>query len=44
MQKLFDAINKLGEGFNVYLNTQYLNLKQKELILEFEHQSKTQKL
>ena len=29
MQKLFDAINKLGEGFNVYLNTQYLDLKRK---------------
>lgn len=43
MQKLFDAINKLGDGFNVYLNTQYLNLKQKELILEFEYQSKRQK-
>lgn len=42
MQKLFDAINKLGEGFQVYLNTQYLDLKQKELILEYEYQSKRQ--
>lgn len=42
MQKLFDAINKLGEGFNVYLNNQYLDLKRKELILEHEYQSKRQ--
>ena len=43
MQKLFDAINKLGEGFNVYLNSQYLDLKKKELILEHEYQTKRQK-
>jgi hypothetical protein len=43
MQKLFDAINKLGQGFQVYLNNQYLDLKQKELILEYEYQSKRQK-
>jgi predicted nucleic acid-binding Zn-ribbon protein len=42
MQKLFDAINKLGLGFQVYLNKQYLDLKQKELILEYEYQSKRQ--
>ena len=42
MQKLFDAINKLGEGFNVYLNNQYLDLKRKELILEHEYQTKRQ--
>lgn len=42
MQKLFDAINKLGQGFQVYLNNQYLDLKQKELILEYEYQSKRQ--
>jgi hypothetical protein len=42
MQKLFDAINKLGEGFNVYLSNQYLDLKQKELILEHEYQTKRQ--
>ena len=42
MQKLFDAINKLGEGFKVYLNSQYLDLKRKELILEYEYQSKRQ--
>lgn len=43
MQKLFDAINKLGQGFQVYLNNKYLDLKQKELILEYEYQSKRQK-
>ena len=42
MQKLFDAINKLGQGFQVYLNNQYLDLKSKELILEYEYQSKRQ--
>jgi hypothetical protein len=42
MQKLFDAINKLGEGFNVYLSSQYLDLKRKELILEHEYQTKRQ--
>jgi hypothetical protein len=43
MHKIFDAINKLGEGFNVYLNNQYLALKEKELILEYEYQAKKQK-
>lgn len=42
MQKLFDAINKLGQGFQVYLNNQYLDLKLKELTLEYEYQSKRQ--
>lgn len=42
MQKLFDAINKLGQGFHVHLNSQYLDLKRKELILEYEYQSKRQ--
>jgi len=42
MQKLFDAINKLGQGFNVHLSNQYLNLKRKELILEHEYQTKRQ--
>ena len=42
MQKLFDAINKLGQGFQVKLNNQYLDLKRKELILEYEYQSKRQ--
>jgi len=26
MQKLFDAINKLGQGFHVYINKEYLDL------------------
>jgi hypothetical protein len=42
MQKLFVAINKLGEGFKVSINYQYLDLKQKELILEYEYQTKRQ--
>ncbi|MBX2976806.1 MAG: DUF4041 domain-containing protein [Ignavibacteriaceae bacterium] len=42
MHKLFDAINKLGQGFQVFLNSQYLDLKRKELILEYEYQSKRQ--
>lgn len=43
MQKVFSAINKLGEGFKVYLNMEYLFLKEKELILEYEYQAKKQK-
>ncbi|GAB4035480.1 DUF4041 domain-containing protein [Spirosoma jeollabukense] len=42
IQKLFDAINKLGEGFNVYINRPYLDLKVKELVLEHEYQLKRQ--
>ena len=42
MQKIFDAINKLGEGFKVNLNDVYLDLKRKELILEHEYQTKRQ--
>lgn len=42
MHKLFDAINKLGQGFQVTLNLQYLDLKLKELVLEYEYQSKRQ--
>lgn len=42
MQKLFDAINKLGQGFQVFINRQYFDLKLKELILEYEYQSKRQ--
>lgn len=42
MQKLFDSVNRLGKGFQVYVNNQYLDLKQKELILEYEYQSKRQ--
>jgi len=42
MQKLFEAINKLGEGFSVYINNEYLRLKLQELILEHEYQTKRQ--
>ncbi|OFX36002.1 MAG: hypothetical protein A2X08_08080 [Bacteroidetes bacterium GWA2_32_17] len=42
MQKLFISINKLGEGFNVYITRPYLDLKRNELILEYEYQSKRQ--
>lgn len=42
MQKVFGAINKLGEGFKVYLNKEYSELKLKELILEYEYQAKRQ--
>ena len=42
LQKLFDTINKLGQGFRVYLNEQYLDLKESELILEYEYQLKKQ--
>jgi hypothetical protein len=43
MQKIFNAVNKLGEGFNVFVNEQYLDLKLKELILEYEYQAKRHK-
>ena len=43
MHKLFDAINKLGKGFQVYIDSEYLDLKEKELILEYEYQAKKQK-
>jgi len=43
MNKIFDAINKLGAGFKVYLNSQYMDLKVKELSLEYEYQVKRQK-
>jgi hypothetical protein len=42
MQKIFDAINKLGEGFKVYINKDYLSFKEQELILEYEYQAKRQ--
>jgi hypothetical protein len=42
MQKLFDSINKLGEGFKVYVTKKYFSLKLKELILEHEYQTKRQ--
>jgi hypothetical protein len=42
MVKLFDAINKLGEGFKIYLSSSYLDLKKRELALEYEYQAKKQ--
>ena len=43
MQKLFDSINKLGQGFNcVYNKNNIFRLKLKELILEHEYQTKRQ--
>lgn len=43
INKIFNAINKLGEGFRVYINVDYLTLKERELILEYEFQAKRQK-
>ncbi len=42
ISKVFTAINKLGEGFNVHINSEYLKLKANELILEYEYQAKKQ--
>ena len=40
IDKTFDALNKLGEGFNVYISSSYRHLKKEELILEHEYQLK----
>jgi len=42
ISKIFNAINKLGEGFHVSINRKYLRLKEEELILEYEFQAKKQ--
>jgi hypothetical protein len=42
LQKIFISINSLGKGFHVSITKEYLNLKLKELILEYEYQSKKQ--
>lgn len=42
LQKIFATINKLGEGFHVSITRDFLNLKEKELILEYEYQAKRQ--
>ena len=42
MSKVYSAINKLGEGFEVYINTKYRDLKISELVLEYEYQAKKQ--
>lgn len=39
MRKLFESINKLGKGFHVYITQKYLDLKLKELILEYAYQT-----
>lgn len=40
IQKTFETLNKLGEGFDVYITTSFLHLKKDELILEHEYQLK----
>ncbi len=42
MYKLFESVNKLGEGFSVYIDLDYYRLKQQELILEYEYLVKRQ--
>lgn len=42
IHKLYDAVNKLGEGFKVSINYHYFDLKRKELMLEYEYQQKRQ--
>lgn len=39
---IYKAVNQLGDGFKVSISPQYLELKQKELILEYEFQLKKQ--
>lgn len=43
IQKSYETINKLGESQDVYIHSEYLELKLKELILEYEYQAKKQK-
>lgn len=43
IKKSFEAINKLGESQKTYIESDYKNLKLKELILEHEYQLKRQK-
>lgn len=42
IHKSFDAINKLGENQTVSIQSEYLNLKVEELVLEYEFQQKKQ--
>lgn len=42
INKSFEAINKLGENSAVFIEKEYLDLKIKELILEYEFQAKRQ--
>ena len=43
IKKSYETINKLGESKDVYINHEFLELKLKELILEYEYQAKKQK-
>jgi hypothetical protein len=42
IKKIFETINKLGQGFQVYINEGYYQLKVQELVLEYEYQAKRQ--
>lgn len=42
LRKAFDTINKLGSGFNVYIEKQFFTLKEQQLVLEYESQAKKQ--
>lgn len=42
INKSFEAINKLGENSAVFIEKEYLDLKIKELLLEYEFQAKKQ--
>jgi hypothetical protein len=42
IKKIFETINKLGQGFQVYINEGYYHLKVQELVLEYEYQAKRQ--
>jgi hypothetical protein len=43
INRSFEAINRLGESHTVSIQPEYLELKQKELTLEYEYQLKRQK-
>lgn len=43
IQKAFEAINKLGEQYTASIQKSYLDLKEKELLLEHEYNLKKQK-
>lgn len=43
IHKSFEAINRLGESYTVSIQPEYLELKIKELVLEYEYQLKRQK-
>jgi hypothetical protein len=43
IHKSFEAINRLGESYTVSIQPEYLELKVKELVLEYEYHLKRQK-